>query len=77
LQGAFFDYGRSDPDPQAVAAHFPALTESGATDFGCGHGRAVGIEGHCDERGSAEYNLALGALRTTGAAGIGTRVRTW
>ena len=25
------------------------------------------IEGHCDERGSAEYNLALGALRAEAA----------
>ena len=26
------------------------------------------IEGHCDERGSTEYNLALGALRAGNAA---------
>jgi peptidoglycan-associated lipoprotein len=26
-------------------------------------GTAMLIEGHCDERGSAEYNLALGAMR--------------
>lgn len=25
------------------------------------------IEGHCDERGSAEYNLALGAMRASAA----------
>jgi peptidoglycan-associated lipoprotein len=25
------------------------------------------IEGHCDERGSAEYNLALGAMRAEAA----------
>jgi len=25
------------------------------------------IEGHCDERGSAEYNLALGAMRADAA----------
>lgn len=28
------------------------------------------IEGHCDERGSTEYNLALGALRAGNAAHI-------
>jgi peptidoglycan-associated lipoprotein len=25
------------------------------------------VEGHCDERGSAEYNLGLGDRRATGA----------
>jgi peptidoglycan-associated lipoprotein len=28
------------------------------------------IEGHCDERGSTEYNLALGALRAGNAAQV-------
>lgn len=28
----------------------------------------VTLEGHCDERGSTEYNLALGALRAANAA---------
>lgn len=28
------------------------------------------IEGHCDERGSAEYNLALGAMRAEAAKGF-------
>jgi peptidoglycan-associated lipoprotein len=30
----------------------------------------ITIEGHCDERGSTEYNLALGALRAGNAAHI-------
>lgn len=30
----------------------------------------VTMEGHCDERGTAEYNLALGALRAGNAAHI-------
>jgi len=30
----------------------------------------VVLEGHCDERGSTEYNLALGALRAGNAAHI-------
>lgn len=30
----------------------------------------VTLEGHCDERGSTEYNLALGALRAGNAAHI-------
>jgi len=28
------------------------------------------LEGHCDERGSSEYNLALGALRAGNAAHV-------
>lgn len=31
---------------------------------------SVIIEGHCDERGSTEYNLALGALRAGNAAHV-------
>jgi peptidoglycan-associated lipoprotein len=30
-------------------------------------GRSVQIEGHCDERGSEEYNIALGAKRAQSA----------
>ena len=31
---------------------------------------SVVLEGHCDERGSTEYNLALGALRAGNAAHV-------
>ena len=30
----------------------------------------ITIQGHCDERGSTEYNLALGALRAGNAAHV-------
>lgn len=33
----------------------------------------VTLEGHCDERGSTEYNLALGALRAGNAAHVLTK----
>lgn len=33
----------------------------------------VVMEGHCDERGSTEYNLALGALRAGNAAHVLTK----
>lgn len=33
----------------------------------------VVLEGHCDERGSTEYNLALGALRAGNAAHVLTK----
>ena len=32
--------------------------------------KTVVLEGHCDERGSTEYNLALGALRAGNAAHV-------
>ena len=30
----------------------------------------ISVQGHCDERGSTEYNLALGALRAGNAAHV-------
>jgi len=54
----FFDYDKYDLKPQArdtigkwagYMKQFPAI--------------AVTIEGHCDERGTREYNLALGERR--------------
>jgi peptidoglycan-associated lipoprotein len=54
----FFDYDKYDVKPQARATverwaayikQFPAIS--------------VSIEGHCDERGTREYNLALGERR--------------
>jgi len=33
----------------------------------------ITLEGHCDERGSTEYNLALGALRAGNAAHVLTK----
>ncbi|OPL15378.1 MAG: hypothetical protein AVO39_08175 [delta proteobacterium MLS_D] len=55
-----FDFDRYDLKPQARAA----LDELGAwllknKNFD------VLVEGHCDERGTAEYNLALGERRAT------------
>ena len=66
LEDAFFPYDRSEGGPDAIAAlrrdaqilipviaDFPHVT--------------VAVEGHCDERGSAEYNLGLGDRRSTSA----------
>jgi peptidoglycan-associated lipoprotein len=63
---AYFDYDKNDIREdargsltknadalKAIFASFPDAT--------------VSIEGHCDERGSAEYNLALGDRRATAA----------
>ena len=59
---AFFDYDKSSLRPDARTA----LSQDATTlreifkDF---QRAKVTVEGHCDERGSAEYNLALGDRR--------------
>lgn len=66
VQDAYFDYDKSDIRPDArdvltrdadslkrILSQFP--------DF------VVMLEGHCDERGSAEYNIGLGDRRSTSA----------
>ena len=69
LQDAFFDYDRSDVRPDAVAAlqQDANLLLPMLSDF---PQLRVIIEGHCDERGSAEYNLALGDRRASRAAEV-------
>lgn len=53
----FFAVDQSDLSPEAIA------TLAGQADWLRGSGRAIVIEGHADERGTREYNLALGARR--------------
>ena len=53
----FFGLDPSDGHPQ-----FRAILEGGAGALKSAGGSA-GIEGHCDERGSDEYNVALGERR--------------
>ncbi len=65
-QDAYFDFDKSDIRPDAR----DALTrDSGLLKqiFGQDPNFSVVVEGHCDERGSAEYNLALGDRRATAA----------
>jgi len=63
---ALFDYDKSDirPDAQQVLTRdADALKRIFAADPSF----SVVLEGHCDERGSAEYNLGLGDRRSTAA----------
>ncbi|MGD0360050.1 MAG: peptidoglycan-associated lipoprotein Pal [Bryobacteraceae bacterium] len=63
---AYFDYDKNDirgdaqaaltKDADALKAIFSSFPDASVT-----------IEGHCDERGSAEYNLALGDRRAAAA----------
>ncbi|MEZ5558922.1 MAG: peptidoglycan-associated lipoprotein Pal [Pseudomonadales bacterium] len=54
----YFEYDRSVLNPNDLAA-----LEMHATILRDNPDRAVVIEGHCDERGTREYNLALGERR--------------
>jgi peptidoglycan-associated lipoprotein len=58
----FFDYDKSDLKPAARAT----LDKQSAWLKQYGQNRVV-IEGHCDERGTREYNLALGERRANSA----------
>src|SRR5437879_3178889 len=78
LKPVFFELDSSDLSSQAQAA----LNDNGAL-LKNNPTWAVTIEGHCDERGTAEYNLALGERRAIAARaylvslGIGAdRLRT-
>ncbi len=58
VRDAYFDYDKADLRPDARAAL------STTADFLKNNPRfKATIEGHCDERGSTEYNLALGVRR--------------
>ncbi len=62
LQDAFFDF-----DEASLRADAKTALENNAR-FLEGHGVAKAVvEGHCDERGSVEYNLALGERRAKAA----------
>jgi len=62
LKPVFFDYDSAELETPAQAA----LTEN-ATVLKRFTSWTVTIEGHCDERGTAEYNLALGERRAVAA----------
>jgi len=62
VRDAYFDFDKADIRPDARAT----LTQ--AAEFLREYGNArVLIEGHCDERGSTEYNLGLGDRRANAA----------
>lgn len=61
IKDIFFDYDRYD-----IKKEF-AETLSGLADVLIKNNAGVIIEGHCDERGTNEYNLALGDRRANAA----------
>jgi peptidoglycan-associated lipoprotein len=66
VQDAYFDYDKYDirEDARSVLTRNADALKSILNDF---PGQAITIEGHADERGSAEYNLGLADRRATAA----------
>jgi len=82
LRDLHFDYDKSDvrPEDQSILSSDASALK---TIFARFPGSNIIIEGHCDERGSAEYNIALGDRRASAtrdalaALGVpGDRLRT-
>jgi peptidoglycan-associated lipoprotein len=59
LEAVYFDYDRSN----IRSDQGPTLRSNSSAIASHDEWRTVVIEGHCDERGSEEYNLALGERR--------------
>jgi len=66
VQDAFFDYDKTDirSDARDVLTRNAGAIKAILNDF---PNASIVIEGHCDERGSAEYNLGLGDRRASSA----------
>jgi len=66
IEDAYFDYDKSSLRPDALHALQADSTELRdiLKDY---PNYKLTIEGHCDERGSAEYNMALGQARAEAA----------
>jgi peptidoglycan-associated lipoprotein len=54
----YFDY-----DQDSVKGEFQAIVQAHAKYLADNRGRKIRLEGHADERGSREYNMALGQRR--------------
>lgn len=63
LAAIYFDYDKSDLSSEARET----LNKNAQTLLKSKSGVKIKVEGHCDERGSAEYNLALGERRAKSA----------
>ena len=66
MQDAYFDYDKSDirEDARAALTRNADALKAIFDDF---PNSVIVVEGHCDERGSAEYNLGLGDRRAQSA----------
>jgi peptidoglycan-associated lipoprotein len=66
VQDIYFDYDKSEirEDSRATLQRNIEALKAIIRDF---PNAVINVEGHCDERGSAEYNLGLGDRRSTSA----------
>jgi peptidoglycan-associated lipoprotein len=66
VQDAFFDYDKTDlrGDARDALTRDASALKAILNDF---PNTSIVLEGHCDERGSAEYNLGLGDRRASAA----------
>jgi len=62
LKDVFFEFDRSD-----LSADARSVLRANADWLKTNPAVRIEIEGHCDERGTSEYNLALGAKRAQAA----------
>ena len=62
LKDVYFEF-----DSYALSAEARSILQTNAAWLKANPAAQVEIEGHCDERGTTEYNLALGAKRARGA----------
>ena len=66
LQDALFDYDSNNINDNARGS-LTADADAMKRIFADFPGATINVEGHCDERGSAEYNLGLGDRRSSAA----------
>ncbi len=62
FRSIYFDFDQSD-----LSAESRSILQANADYLKSNSGVSITIEGNCDERGSAEYNLALGKRRAEAA----------
>ncbi len=62
LKDVFFNF-----DSYAITPYYASVLQKDAAWMKAHPGRVVTIEGNCDERGTVEYNLALGQRRADAA----------
>jgi peptidoglycan-associated lipoprotein len=73
IQDIYFDYDKSEvrEDARATLQRNADAMKAILNDF---PSAVITVEGHCDERGSAEYNLGLGDRRATSAREFLTQI---
>jgi len=69
LQRIHFDFDRSNIKPE-----YEPVLKGNAAWMQANSGSSFTVEGHCDERGSVEYNIALGDRRANSAKSYMTKL---